>query len=223
MLYASDSGAATEPRRRVPHRCQTGPTPSPIAFSQPSSSPTSSRRPSRPHLVGRPRVGTKPRDAHYRAIRSVLRPGSSGARRSSPPATASLACFDGPGRAVRCSKARSSRTRREGKGLHVRVGMHTGECERRDDDIAGIAVHVAARVGSPCQRDPDEVLVSRTVTKGASRAPGSSSPIREAAGLKACPTSGRSTAPSAEARLSRSGAAPSRAHRPRSRTARRRA
>ena len=43
----------------------------------------------------------------------------------------------------------------------VRVGLHTGEIERRGDDVAGIAVHLAQRVQSIAR--PGEVLVSRTV------------------------------------------------------------
>ena len=49
-----------------------------------------------------------------------------------------------------------------GLGLEVRAGLHTGECELRDGDLAGLAVHIAARVGALAK--PGEVLVSRTVT-----------------------------------------------------------
>jgi class 3 adenylate cyclase len=45
--------------------------------------------------------------------------------------------------------------------LQIRAGVHTGECERIGDDLAGIAVHIGARVGSAA--DPGEVLVSQTV------------------------------------------------------------
>jgi class 3 adenylate cyclase len=45
--------------------------------------------------------------------------------------------------------------------LEVRAGVHTGECEVRGNDLAGIAVHVAARVGALAP--PGEVLVSSTV------------------------------------------------------------
>jgi class 3 adenylate cyclase len=43
----------------------------------------------------------------------------------------------------------------------VRVGLHTGEVERRGDDVAGIAVHMAARVQASAR--PGEVWTSRTV------------------------------------------------------------
>ena len=46
--------------------------------------------------------------------------------------------------------------------LQVRAGIHTGEIEQRaDGDIAGIAVHVAARVASLAA--PQQLLISRTV------------------------------------------------------------
>ena len=43
----------------------------------------------------------------------------------------------------------------------MRAGVHTGEVELRDDDISGIAVHVAARVAAAAAAG--EVLVSRIV------------------------------------------------------------
>jgi len=56
----------------------------------------------------------------------------------------SLTTFDGPLRAVEC--ARALRTEAAMLGLNLRCGLHTGRVERRGRDIAGIAVHVAARV-----------------------------------------------------------------------------
>jgi class 3 adenylate cyclase len=55
-----------------------------------------------------------------------------------------LATFDGPGRAIRCATALRDALRP--LGIEVRAGLHTGEVEIRGDDIAGIAVHIAARV-----------------------------------------------------------------------------
>jgi class 3 adenylate cyclase len=46
-------------------------------------------------------------------------------------------------------------------GLQVRTGLHSGECELIDNDIGGIAVHIAARVAAAA--DADEVMVSGTV------------------------------------------------------------
>jgi class 3 adenylate cyclase len=46
-------------------------------------------------------------------------------------------------------------------GLEVRAGLHTGECELTGDKLAGIAVHIGARVAGLAEAG--EVLVSRTV------------------------------------------------------------
>jgi class 3 adenylate cyclase len=70
-----------------------------------------------------------------------------------------LATFDGPARAIRC--ACSVRERVHALGLQVRIGLHTGECERVGDGVVGIAVHIGARVAALA--GPDEVLVSSTV------------------------------------------------------------
>jgi pimeloyl-ACP methyl ester carboxylesterase len=70
-----------------------------------------------------------------------------------------LATFDGPARGIRCARVIAERVRR--LGLEVRAGLHTGECELRNGDIGGIAVHIGARVMA--QAGPSEVLVSSTV------------------------------------------------------------
>jgi class 3 adenylate cyclase len=70
-----------------------------------------------------------------------------------------LATFDGPARAVRCA---ASLVEEVGQlGLKLRAGLHTGECELVGDDVAGIAVHIGARVMA-CA-DAGEVLASSTV------------------------------------------------------------
>ncbi len=71
-----------------------------------------------------------------------------------------LATFDGPARAIACAKTVIERLQPLGMG--VRAGVHTGEVELRRDDIAGHAVHTAARVGALAKSG--EVLVSRVVT-----------------------------------------------------------
>ncbi|HXN62923.1 MAG TPA: adenylate/guanylate cyclase domain-containing protein [Acidimicrobiales bacterium] len=71
-----------------------------------------------------------------------------------------LATFDGPARAIQCGLAICDGAHQ--LGIEVRVGVHTGEVERRGDDIGGIGVHIAARVQAHAQ--PGEVWVSRTVT-----------------------------------------------------------
>jgi class 3 adenylate cyclase len=70
-----------------------------------------------------------------------------------------LATFDGPARAIRCGRAMTAAVRP--LGIEVRVGLHTGEVELVGDDVAGIAVHIAARVGA--LSGAGEVLVSGTV------------------------------------------------------------
>jgi pimeloyl-ACP methyl ester carboxylesterase len=70
-----------------------------------------------------------------------------------------LATFDGPARAIRCGQAIADAAR--SSGLEVRIGLHSGEVEVIDDDVGGIAVHIAARVGALA--GAGEVLVSSTV------------------------------------------------------------
>ena len=71
-----------------------------------------------------------------------------------------LATFDGPARAIECARGIVEGVR--ALGLEVRAGLHTGEVEPRGKDLAGVAVHIAARVSGLA--GPGEVLVSRTVT-----------------------------------------------------------
>jgi class 3 adenylate cyclase len=70
-----------------------------------------------------------------------------------------VAVFDAPSRAVRCACAIRDAVR--ALDLYVRVGVHTGEIEYQGDDIAGIAVHVAARVVAIAE--PGEILATSTV------------------------------------------------------------
>ena len=70
-----------------------------------------------------------------------------------------LATFDGPGRGIRA--ARALREAVQPLGIDVRAGLHTGEVERRLDDVAGIGVHIGARVSALA--GPGEVLVTSTV------------------------------------------------------------
>ena len=70
-----------------------------------------------------------------------------------------LAIFDLPGRAVTCAQAICDGARQ--LGIEVRAGLHAGEVELRDDDIAGVAVHLSSRILD--QAAPSQVVVSRTV------------------------------------------------------------
>ena len=71
----------------------------------------------------------------------------------------SLATFDGPARAIQCGHAIAATAR--SLGLEERIGIHSGEVEVMDDDVGGIAVHIAARVGALA--GAGEVLVTSTV------------------------------------------------------------
>ena len=70
-----------------------------------------------------------------------------------------MATLDGPARAIRCAQAIVA----DGHdiGLEVRAGIHTGECEVIDGNVAGVSVHVAARVAAAA--GGGEVWVSSTV------------------------------------------------------------
>ena len=70
-----------------------------------------------------------------------------------------FATFDGPARAIRCACAVRDSVR--SIGLEIRAGLHTGECEIHGKTVAGIAVHIGARVAALA--GGGEVLVSSTV------------------------------------------------------------
>jgi pimeloyl-ACP methyl ester carboxylesterase/DNA-binding winged helix-turn-helix (wHTH) protein len=69
------------------------------------------------------------------------------------------AVFDGPARAIRCARAISATA--AGYGLALKIGVHTGECDR----VAGVANGLAAAISSRIAQlaRAGEVLVSRTV------------------------------------------------------------
>ncbi len=70
-----------------------------------------------------------------------------------------LATFDGPARAIRCALSLLEAGR--GLDLELRAGLHTGECQLAGDDLAGVTVHIGARIASLAQGG--QVLVSGTV------------------------------------------------------------
>jgi class 3 adenylate cyclase len=70
-----------------------------------------------------------------------------------------FAVFDGPARAIAAGR---EIVREAGRlRLLVRVGVHTGECEQRGTDYAGVAVHIGARVAAAA--GAQEILVTGTV------------------------------------------------------------
>ncbi len=70
-----------------------------------------------------------------------------------------LATFDGPTRAIRF--AQSVRDHAKEQGLDLRAGIHTGECLVTDEDVVGMAVHLASRICDSA--GGGEVVASRTV------------------------------------------------------------
>lgn len=70
-----------------------------------------------------------------------------------------FASFQGPGRAIACARALHEEL--GALGVEIRIGIHTGECERIDGKLGGIAVPTGARILSLAE--PGEVLVSSTV------------------------------------------------------------
>jgi class 3 adenylate cyclase len=96
-------------------------------------------------------------DAHDAVVRAQL--GRLGGREVNTTGDGFVATFDAPTSAVRAAIAIIEAA--HVAGFSVRAGIHTGECERRGDDLAGLAVHIAARVAA--KAGTGEVLVSRTV------------------------------------------------------------
>ncbi|SPM39320.1 cyclase, partial [Mycobacterium numidiamassiliense] len=70
-----------------------------------------------------------------------------------------VATFSSPSSAIACADAIVDAVRV--LGIEVRVGIHAGEVEVRGTDVAGMAVHIGARVAA--HAGPGEVLVSSTV------------------------------------------------------------
>ena len=96
-------------------------------------------------------------DAHDRAVRKQI--DRFRGREVKTTGDGFLSAFDGPARAIRCARAITEDARQ--LGLEVRTGLHTGECEVRGQDLAGMAVHIGARVAAVA--GPGEVLLSSTV------------------------------------------------------------
>jgi class 3 adenylate cyclase len=94
---------------------------------------------------------------HHEVIRVVL-----AAHRGREVNTAGdgfLARFDAPAPAVRAAAAVVAGV--APLGVEIRVGLHTGEVELEGDEVAGVGVHLAARVMA--EAEAGQVLVSSTV------------------------------------------------------------
>jgi class 3 adenylate cyclase/dihydrofolate reductase len=70
-----------------------------------------------------------------------------------------MAIFDAPTRALRCAFELIEAAR--GLDIETRAGIHTGEIERRETGVGGIAVHIAARVLGHAENS--QVVVTKTV------------------------------------------------------------
>ena len=97
------------------------------------------------------------REAHDRAVRANL--ARFRGREIKTMGDGFLATFDGPARAVRCATTIAQAVRP--LGIEVRAGVHTGEIELDGDDVAGLAVAIAARVSALA--GSGEVWTSQTV------------------------------------------------------------
>jgi len=70
-----------------------------------------------------------------------------------------FAAFDGPARAIRCALAAVDAA--HGLDVDIRAGLHTGECQLTGEDLAGVTVHIGARIANLAEAS--QVLVSGTV------------------------------------------------------------
>src|SRR5581483_11567113 len=94
---------------------------------------------------------------HHAAVRRRL--AEYGGREIDVAGDGFFASFETPGRAIGCALA--IREDLAELGLDVRAGVHTGECDRLDGKLSGLAVLVGARIADAA--DVGEVLVSGTV------------------------------------------------------------
>lgn len=67
--------------------------------------------------------------------------------------------FDSPAYAIEAARAAGAAT--ASLGIKLRAGVHTGECELEGSRLAGMAVHIAARIMAAA--GPGEIMVSSTV------------------------------------------------------------
>ena len=70
-----------------------------------------------------------------------------------------VATFDGPARAIRCARALLDAS--DARGVRLAAGLHTGECERTAEGIAGTSVEIGALLAEAAA--VGEIVVSNTV------------------------------------------------------------
>ena len=157
----------------------------PNACSPQSFSPTSSARPQRAAALGDVRWHDL-LDNHDNIVRHELE--RFRGREVNTAGDGFVATFTSPSVAIDCADAIVDAVR--ALGIEVRVGIHAGEVEVRGDDIAGMAVHIGARVAALA--GPSEVLVSSTVreivTGSDARSPSAANTTS-----RACPVDGGCT------------------------------
>ena len=116
-------------------------------------------------IVGSTRLAAELGDAawrrvlahHHRTVRELV--ARYGGREVKTTGDGIVATFEAPLRAIRCAIAVRDALR--GLGLEIRAGLHVGEIELQGDDIAGLAVHIAARIEASASSG--EIFVSRTL------------------------------------------------------------
>jgi class 3 adenylate cyclase len=96
-------------------------------------------------------------EEHDQVMRSIL--ARFGGREIDNAGDGFLISFDGPARGIRAAAAAGAELAE--RGIRIRVGLHTGECELAGSKVRGIAVHVGARVVALAEAG--EILCSRTV------------------------------------------------------------
>jgi class 3 adenylate cyclase len=96
-------------------------------------------------------------DIHDRAVRQEL--DRFAEREINTTGDGFVAMFDGPARAIRCGQSIIQTLSQ--RVIRVRAGVQTCECERRGDDLAGLAVHITTRVAAIA--GPCELWVTSTV------------------------------------------------------------
>jgi class 3 adenylate cyclase len=94
---------------------------------------------------------------HHEVIRAVL--ATHGGREVTTAGDGFLARFDAPAPAVRAAAAAVAGVAL--LGVEIRVGLHAGEVELEGNEVAGVGVHLAARVMA--EAGAGQVLVSSTV------------------------------------------------------------
>jgi len=96
-------------------------------------------------------------EAHHRAVRHEV--AVYAGREIDSAGDGFFIAFDGPARAIRCAVDIHKAVQKI--QLTLRIGIHVGECEVIGDKLAGLAVHIGARISRKAV--PGHIVVSQTV------------------------------------------------------------